>query len=247
MIQKIKYLKLNYIFSLFITACSPESVEIPRTKSASPVVFYASQSGEQALDQGEGGGNPFASALIELIDRPSLTYNEFYNQMFTLTREKSHGFQSPEIPPASRGSNIWNLKPIPASSKRTALVFVYSDYRKVGIASLPGAKHDLERVSNALVKAGFEVQTALDPTKKELVEALEKISKNSEGTDVAVLYMTGHGFEHNGIVYLMPNDYPFEKEENRLSELAIDVKSLSNYLRAKDGNLIFFGGCRTYW
>ena len=31
--------------------------------------FHASAAGQQTLDQGEGGGNPFASALLHILDR----------------------------------------------------------------------------------------------------------------------------------------------------------------------------------
>ena len=34
------------------------------TASAEPLIFHASTSGQKTLDQGEGGGNPFASSLV---------------------------------------------------------------------------------------------------------------------------------------------------------------------------------------
>src|ERR1700709_46033 len=69
-------------------------------KSGPPasLIFYASQSGKATLDQGEGGGNPFASALVELLGRQSLTYTEFQAGLIALTQEKSRGAQVPECP-----------------------------------------------------------------------------------------------------------------------------------------------------
>jgi hypothetical protein len=92
-------------------------------RPAAPVVFYTSQSGRSTLDQGEGGGNPFASALIELLERPSLTYAEFRTDLIALTKEKSRGFQEPDAS-TSVDSTQWRVKPISASAKRVALVFV---------------------------------------------------------------------------------------------------------------------------
>lgn len=217
-----------------------------RSRPALPAVFYASQSGSETLDQDDEGGNPFASALIELLGRPSLSYSEFCSGLITLTKEKSNGFQVPDVA-AIIASNAWRIKPFPASAKRVALVFVYSNYRKAGVTSLPGAQFDMRRVATALQTSGFEVDTVIDPSKNDLRAALEKLAKRSENAEAALFYLTGHGFEHNGEVYLMPNNYPFKDGPGRLSELAVHVPSLANYLKAKRANLVFYGGCRTPW
>lgn len=215
------------------------------SKFAEPVVFYASRSGRPTLDQGEGGGNPFASALIDLLERPSLTYSEFRTDLVALTREKSRGFQEPDAS-TSVDSTHWRVKPISASARRVALVFVYSNYGNAGVTPLPGAKRDLVRVSAALKGAGFDVQAAIDPTQNDLRVALDVLSRRSQKAEAAVIYLTGHGFEHRGQVYLMPNDYPFAEGSKRLSELAVHVPSLASYLKARSANLVLFGGCRTY-
>lgn len=224
-------------------ACGPPSAE---SQTAVPVVFYASQSGRSTLDQGEGGGNPFASALIELLERPSLTYAELQSDLIVLTKDKSRGVQTPDGPTAV-DSPQWKVKPVPTRAKRVALVFVYSNYRNAGVTSLPGAERDLERVTVALRNAGFEVQVAADPSKVELRAALESLSGRSIDAEAAVVYLTGHGFEHGRQVYLMPGDYPFGEGPTRLPELAVQVVSVAKYLKAKNANIVFFGGCRTYW
>ena len=212
--------------------------------SAASGVFYASQSGSPTLDQGEGGGNPFASAFIELLERPSLSLAEIAADLAGLTEEKSRGFQLPEVP-KNTISTQWKVKPVPSSVKRVALVFVYADYRCRGIPSLPGARQDLKRVALALREVGFRVQTVVDPSSENLASLLQEMSSWSEGAEAAVIYLTGHGFERNGQVYLAPNDYPFEKGFKYLPELAIHVPELKRFLNASTANLIFFGGCRS--
>lgn len=216
------------------------------TQGATPTVVYASQSGRSTLDQGEGGGNPFASALIALLERPSLTLAELVPDLVALTKDKSSGFQVPDSPTA-RDETQWRLKPVPPGEKRVALVFVYSDYRDAGIPSLPGAERDRERVTQALRNAGFELQSAGNPTKQDLRALLERLSSRSSDAVAAVIYLTGHGFEHGGRVYLLPSDYPFNEGPGRLPELAIDVANLTTHLKATSANLVFFGGCRTFW
>lgn len=242
-VQRAAVVAVLITAALTSAACGPATAE---SDVAVPVVFYASQSGGSTLDQGEGGGNPFASALIELLERPSLTYAELQSDLIALTKDKSRGFQAPDGPTAV-DSPQWKVKPVPAQTERVALVFVYSNYRNAGVASLPGAERDLERVAAALKIAGFEVQVAADPTRDDLRAALESLSSRSKNAEAAVVYMTGHGFEHGGQVYLMPGDYPFAEGPTRLPELAVHVASVAKYLKAKTANIVFFGGCRTHW
>lgn len=228
-----------------VTYCA-HRLAIGENTIALPAVFYASQPGELTLDRGKDGGNPFASALIELLNRPTLTYGELQSDLIDLTKKKSRGFQTPEVSTAT-AATPWRLKPVPASAKRVALVFVYSDYRDTGRASLPGAEHDLKRVTAALRNAGFEVQAAANPAREDLRAALEVLSIRSADAEAAAIYVTGHGFQHGDRVYLMPSDYPFDEGPERLPEFGVDVASLTDYLRAKSANVVFFGGCRTYW
>ena len=51
------------------------AISVPSAR-AETLTFHASQSGMQTLDQGEGGGNPFASALIEVLGRKSVRLAE---------------------------------------------------------------------------------------------------------------------------------------------------------------------------
>jgi hypothetical protein len=123
---------------------------VPRAgRIAAPVVFYASQSGRKTLDQGEGGGNPFASALVELLGRPRLTLGALRSELIALTKRKSQGFQVPERMDAVAGPR-WRLRPATVGSKRVALVVVYSIYRSRTVVPLPGAEHDRKRIGVAL-------------------------------------------------------------------------------------------------
>lgn len=51
-------------------------------------ILYASQSGQPTLDQDEGGGNPFASSLIELLKRERLTNNDLTTQAHYLNKKE---------------------------------------------------------------------------------------------------------------------------------------------------------------
>jgi hypothetical protein len=94
---------------------------------AEPSFLYATQSGALTLDQGDGGGNPFASALVELLQRDNITFDALATELVALTRTKSDGFQEPEVPTGT-GGRLWQVLPMPDTERRVALVLVFSDY-----------------------------------------------------------------------------------------------------------------------
>jgi uncharacterized caspase-like protein len=138
------------------------------------------------------------------------------------------------------------VKPVAAGAKRVALVFVYSDYRRTGATSLPGAGRDLQRVSAALGRAGFELRTAIDPSRTDLAALLDEFSQACEGAEMTVIYVTGHGLQQLEHVYLLPNEYEVREMRSRLSELAIPVSSLTAHMKGSHAPVLLFGGCRTH-
>jgi hypothetical protein len=207
------------------------------------VYFYASQSGEKTLDQGEGGGNPFASALIDLLAYDELAFEDFQEKLVALTENKSRQFQRPEIA-AEIGNIEWKIFPQANAEKRIALVVVFSDYSASGISSLPGARNDSKKISKALSKAHFNVQTVVDPDSTKLDQLLKEFLEQSKEADIAAIYTTGHGVEVNERIYLLPGDYPISGGGAHLDSQAIQLSRLGDAAHAKKLNLIFYGGCR---
>jgi hypothetical protein len=203
---------------------------------AKPVYLYASQPGRVTFDQDREGGNPFASALIELLARRSITFATFQTDLITLTRQKSRGLQDPDVVGGDRLAT-WRLSPKPQTEKRVALVLVFSEYSALR-NSLPGAKRDMHRVAGALRKAGFDVQAVSDPDQAMLGKIVRSFSELTTRSDVAVLYTTGHGVEVNGAIYLLPG------YSRSYLDRAIELSMLASKLRARRVNLVFYGGCR---
>jgi hypothetical protein len=216
---------------------------------AETLIFHASQSGRQTLDQGEGGGNPFASALIEVLGRKSARLAELPAAMSELTARKSRNAQQADVPERTP-NGTWDLVPARLDEARIALVMVVSDYAASGGAgadaapSLAGARHDAERVAQALQAAGFKTQVAIDLGRAQMRETVSKFSVESAQADAALIYTTGHGVEVDGTVYLLPGDYPLAKKNAALSSRALPVRDIGAGLRAKRVNLLFYGGCR---
>jgi hypothetical protein len=211
---------------------------------AETLVFHASASGRQTLDQGEGGGNPFASALIEVLARQTVSLAELPPALRELTRMKSGGFQAADVPDI-RSSRDWTLVPPSPAERRLALVLVVSDYaRSGGVQSLPGARNDAARIAAALTAAGFATEVAVDFALPAMKQKLASFALASAASDAAVIYTTGHGVEVGGAVYRLPGDYPVEQRNAALAEHAIGLSDIAGALRAKRINLVFYGGCR---
>lgn len=209
---------------------------------ADTLVFYASMPGQQTLDRGEGGGNPFASALIEALEAP-LIVSDLPLKLRQLTAAKSRGFQSADVP-APVSSN-YSLVPARSGEERIALVMVVSNYAASGGApSLPGARHDADRMAKALQRAGFQAEQALDLDLQAMRAKLAEFGERAQRADAAVIYTTGHGVEVDGTVFLLPGDYPISERNSALSRRALPLPEIARSLRAKQLNMVFYGGCR---
>jgi hypothetical protein len=209
-----------------------------------PLFFYASSVGRATLDQGEGGGNPFASALIESLARDRLTLRVLTEDMADLTVSKSRGFQRPDLPSAVNLPDF-PIKPKHSTQLYVALVLVFSDYSASGgAASLPGAKYDAYRVAAALKGVGFETQRLIDPTREHLGTLLQAFASRSGSAEMALIYATGHGAHVAGETFLLPGDYPLLDQGLSLESYALRVSELASVTRAKHLNLVCYGGCR---
>lgn len=142
---------------------------------AKPIYIYATQSGRVTFDQGDAGGNPFASALVEVLGAKRLGFKRFLHQLTALTEAKSKRRQRPDMRGQTR-PNTWQVLPPSPSERRVALVMVFSDYSTSGgVKSLPGAARDLSRIGDALEQAGFETERVLDPNRLKLRKVLQSL------------------------------------------------------------------------
>jgi len=246
--MNLKLLLIILIGLLFI-GCTPTKTEAilkldTKGHNKKTITYlYASQLGKATLDTGERGGNPFASAFIELLSHRTLDFNEFKMRIVALTLKKSKNFQKPDV--ISNNLRSWQFL-LPLKMKRKiALIFVYSNYSYTRMNSLQGTKNDLDRVSRKLLEVGFKIKTIIDPNKRELNKILKEFSKDSLKADVAIIYTTGHGFEMEGETYLLPNNYVYSFRKKELLKYSIPIKKIGNNMFSPKLNLLFYGGCRT--
>jgi len=213
-----------------------------------PTIVYATRPGGKTIDQDEFGGNPFATALLDVSERPNLPLRRLLPALRSLTLERSGRFQNPTWD-LSPDATPWKFPFEPGSRNeaRMALVLVVSDYSASQVPALEGAACDERRVSAMLAHHGFTVTQGITPTREKMLVALREFSRRSASSDVAVIYSTGHGVESGGNTYVLPGDYPIRLgcSAQLLRAHAIPVSKLAKSCRANAVNLAFFAGCRT--
>ncbi len=213
----------------------------------SPALVFATRSGGTTIDRDAFGGNPFATALIQLTSEASIPFQKFPKRLRALTVRASQRHQVPQWtrwPERLR----WSFQPEPGSrERRCALVLIVSDYAGAGLAPLAGAAHDERRVSEMFAAHGFSVVQGVAPDRAALLDALAQFRRISRKHDAAAIYSTGHGVESNGNVYLLPGDYPLRDgcSSARLRVRAVSVERIAAACHATTLNLVFFAGCRT--
>ena len=211
-------------------------------------ICYATRSGGTTLDRDSAGGNPFATALIELSSLSDIEIGDFPILLQELTTKISRGHQLPEWLGAELTVD-WRLPKLSLGSKarRVALVLVVSDYSDSGRGNLIGAAWDELRVSAMLARNGFSVTQGVGSSREEILGAIDTFSKVSRDSDMSIIYSTGHGREAEGQVYLIPGDFPISNGylSTELAQSAINVSKLADACSARTMNLVFFAGCRT--
>lgn len=203
-----------------------------------PVFLYASIAGRPTFDVDARGGNPFATALVQLLTRKSTSFTAFKTDLVALTRHASIGRQQAEVVGGAHLAN-WQFLPKPQKERWIALVVVFSAYAGSQIGpSLPGARRDQKRVADALALAGFVVTSSIDPDREALQQALKDFASLSADVDVAVIYTTGHGVEVDGVPQVL---LPYERVDR---SNALRVSELAHAARARRANLVFYAACR---
>jgi hypothetical protein len=216
-------------------------------RHAAPAIVFATRSGGRTIDQDLFGGNPFATALIQLTSEEPIPLRQFPRRLRARTIAASKRQQIPEWtnwPEQERWS--FQLPPGSRQERRCALVLIVSDYADAGLRSLDGAANDERRISAMLAANGFSVTQGVAPSRAALLAALANFGRLTRTHDAAAIYCTGHGVESTGGVHLLPGDYPDPGDCSpaRLRARALSVGRMATACSASRINLVFFAGCR---
>jgi hypothetical protein len=104
-------------------------------------------------------------------------------------------------------SFYWDgIEPTSVASHRALLVGVNSYDDRDHFSPLSLSIGDARSVGGVLEPLGYEVTYSLDPTRDELVSAVESFSKNLVHTRLAIVHFSGHGFAPTRESFLSAKD-----------------------------------------
>jgi hypothetical protein len=209
--------------------------------SAPPLIYYGGLPARLTMDRDNQGGNPLASALIDVLRKQPLTLAEFGPELAGATARHAGGWQLVEAPKKLPDPK-WTLA-ADGRQTRVALVLINSRYTAPNVQSLPGARFDARRLPAALEAAGFHTTLLLDADDDAVRQALKDFAINSASADASLIFLGGHGVQHRRVVYWMMRDYP-ERDARWLPTHALSVAEIGAAARARSANLILYGGCR---
>ncbi len=133
-----------------------------------------------------------------------------------------------------------------------ALVIGVSDY-VAGWPDLPNAARDAEQIGDLLSSIGFKITKVINPTRAELIQALDDFifGPGQEKDSCLVMFFAGHGHTErlaygDDMGYLVPKDAPApDRDMSGFKQKAIDMHTIEAYARRIEAKhaLFLFDSC----
>src|SRR5215207_1907693 len=134
------------------------------------------------------------------------------------------------------------VKTLPGSAKRYALIVGVDQYADTQITTLGGASNDAKTLANALIQyAGFpgEQVTLLasdqpaerQPTRGNILRRLSNLVAVIPSDGLLLLSFAGHGMERGGQAFLLPSDSQVSNDVDLLEQTAINVSQIRDRVK----------------
>jgi caspase domain-containing protein len=136
---------------------------------------------------------------------------------------------------------------LPAQAqKRVALVIGNDAYQNV--SQLRKAVNDAATMRDTLKKLGFQVLSAENLTRRDMIDKLISFDRMVEPGDVAFVFFSGHGFEVKGENFLLPVDVPAATagQEELIRDAAFAAQRIIDRLQARRARtvILVLDACR---
>ncbi len=133
-----------------------------------------------------------------------------------------------------------------------ALVIGVSDYLS-GWPDLPNAVYDADEIGDLFSNLGFKITKVINPTRAELIQALDDFifGPGQEKDSCLVMFFAGHGHTErlaygDDVGYLVPKDAPSpERDMSGFKQKSIDMHTIEAYARRIEAKhaLFLFDSC----
>jgi tetratricopeptide (TPR) repeat protein len=139
-------------------------------------------------------------------------------------------------------SQIDQIKALPASAKRWALVIGVDKYIDPQISPLKGSDNDAHQIADALVRyAGFPQDQVIvlstsqpierQPTRVNILRRLSNLSTTVPKDGLLLVSFAGHGMERGGQAFLLPADAQISDSISFLEETAISMNRVKSWIK----------------
>ena len=138
---------------------------------------------------------------------------------------------------------LLNFQSAIAAQKRIALVIGNSDYK---VAPLKNSVNDATDISKQLKKLGFEVDTLLNVTYKQMILGINRFGKSlNQNNTVGLFFFAGHGLQINNNNFLLPLGAVIEDETDVEFEAINAARVLAKMSFNESGlNIMILDACR---
>jgi len=145
-------------------------------------------------------------------------------------------------PASSALSQVDQIKTLPVSAKRWALVIGVDKYTDPQISPLKGSDNDARLSAVALVRyAGFPQDQVIllatnqpverQPTRVNILRRLSNLSTAVPKDGLMLVSFAGHGMERNGQAFLLPADAQISDQVSFLEETAISMNRVKTWIK----------------
>lgn len=129
--------------------------------------------------------------------------------------------------------------------KGIALVIGNADYQEQ--ERLPACANDAQNIEKALQSLLFDVKKILNGTREEMLKGVSAFLTEADSYSVVLVYYSGHGAQIDGVNYLVPTDFIYDRTKSISVSRLININVLTEYMNSHAGktNILILDACRT--
>jgi TPR repeat protein len=132
--------------------------------------------------------------------------------------------------------------PAAAAGRHVALIVGNASYEN--LPELPNTTNDAKAVRSTLEAAGFEVYFGTNVKRLDFEDLLKRFYRAADGSEIALVYYSGHGVQVGGSNYVVPTDAKLNTAYD-IELQTLRVQDIYDYLSAHSrAQLIFLDACR---
>ena len=132
--------------------------------------------------------------------------------------------------------------------RKLALIIGNENYQR-SENELSHSTETIQELSNLLTKIGFRVTTSTNLEKYDMTTEIISFSRTIKDGDLVLFYFSGHGYQVNGINYLIPTNDTWIKTDRDVEDFGINFNRMLRRVLEQNSsyvNIFILDCCRPY-